>query len=181
MAAICSKMAVYSGVVVVELRRGRGRGREEVVDVVDVGAACGCGCGRNEWNAYITRAAAVGEGGDDDDRGGSNARACEQRREQRWVRVMEASEDRGEVIAGKGRAPWLLEGTAESSGRCHQQGRRKGISGLQLVRGLASPGLKQHGQQTNRIRHWPANFRRHSAAFESRLLTLSLSLLSVLS
>lgn len=27
----------------------------------------------------------------------SNARACEQRREQRWVRVMEASGDGGEV------------------------------------------------------------------------------------
>jgi hypothetical protein len=96
------------------MRRSQGRGREAVVDVVDVGAACGCGCGcgRNEWNAYIIRAAAVGEGDDDD--GGSNARACEQRREQRWVRVMEASEDRGKVIAGKGRASWLLEGTASA-------------------------------------------------------------------
>jgi hypothetical protein len=48
---------------------------------------------------------------------GSNAGACEQRREQRWVRVMEASEDRGEVRAGKGRASWLLEGTGGQTNR----------------------------------------------------------------
>jgi hypothetical protein len=80
--------------------------------------------GRSEWTEAVIKAAADGEGGgggSDDDDGEEEEATLElannDESKDRWVRVMEASGDGGEVKVGKGRPGWVLEGTAPGAER----------------------------------------------------------------